>query len=247
MEFFCLCDLDGTLLNSTGEVDLESIHLINNMTDKVKIIIVSQASYLKLIELKEKYNIEVDIFSTSSKKALLNNQLYFNTIDSNIISKIIRKFENSIYTAYGEGMDNNYIYKYQERLTSIYPKKYQEEFIDLTVLYLSIYNDCYDEFMLYLGALNLDAELIMQDYKKSLLCISKKKFTKEEAFDLAKNIYNLEAIGITDSIKDINMIKKCKIKIAMKNGDLELKNKCEIITEFDNNSAGAMKTLFSLL
>ena len=64
------------------------------------------------------------------------------------------------------------------------------------------------------------------------------------SYNILTNIYkDYKTIGITDSYSDYEMIKNCDIKVAMINGEDEIKEISDIITEYDNNSFGAIRIL----
>lgn len=247
MKYFCLMDLEKTLLNDNGVISNKSLELFEIINNYIKIVIVSSSNYNNLLDIKNSYNLNVDLFSSTSMRALINNNEYYYLIDKYCIKDLLSSYKDYIYTAYGEGIDCNFVYNYQDRLKHIYPNNYVGYYINLVCLKVSIYNEYLDLFIRYLAYCKLSYVIIVKDYKKTLLLISKIIFDKEYCYRLASKIYSVKSIGITDSYSDYDMIKNCDIKIGMKNGDSRLKECVDVVSEFDNNSDGCMLALYKII
>ncbi|MDO5755249.1 MAG: Cof-type HAD-IIB family hydrolase [Tissierellia bacterium] len=76
--------------------------------------------------------------------------------------------------------------------------------------------------------------------------IQNPRATKDRAIDMYLNRKGLsmdQMIAIGDDNNDIRMIRKAGLGIAMVNGTTEIKEKADLITEFDNNQDGVGKVL----
>ena len=246
MKYLCLMDFDNTL-NTNNEFDLETKNLLNSYLKNNKLCIISESSYNELYEFINKLNIKCDLYSTSDMKYNINGNIYESSFNNNILDEIINKFDDSIYTLYLKSNNQYYVYKYQERLELLYPKGYKmlndiSDNINFIVVALNI--NYKDEFIKYININNLFYDILGEDKNRILIRIKKDNFNKNDAYNLLINNYkNYITLGITDSYFDYEMIKNCDIKIAMINGDNKIKEIADYITEYDNNSFGAIKIL----
>lgn len=246
--FSILLDFDGTLINNKGQIEKNDLAIFKDLTKNNHICVVSNTNYTGLKEFKKKYDINIDIVSTSSGVAEINNKLITNMIPKVLINTLLTEFEDIIYTAFGESLEKSFIYKYKERLDLLYPKK--ERVIDKNLTFdltsitfaLSIYRS--NEFIDKIDDLGLGYTIISKDKNRIILNIFRNSMSKADAYYLIKNEYNdKKIIGVSDSYYDIDMISKCDIKIAMLNSDSELKAISDYITEYTNNEGGAIKLL----
>lgn len=246
-----LLDYDGTLINNKGTIDSNDVILLKEIIDKNHICVVSSTNYTGLKEFKKKYDINIDIVSTSSGVAEINNKLITNMIPKALINSLLTEFEDIIYTAFGESLDKSFIFKYKERLDLLYPRK--ERIIDTVLSFdltsitfaLSIYKS--NEFIEKIDDLGLGYAIISKDKNRIILNIFRNSMSKADAYYLVKNEYNdKKIIGVSDSYYDIDMISKCDIKVAMLNSDQELKSISDYITEYTNNEGGAIKLLYNI-
>lgn len=60
------------------------------------------------------------------------------------------------------------------------------------------------------------------------------------------DVKGIISVGAGDQQNDVSMLEVCDIAIAMKNATDELKNKANLVTEFDNNESGLAKELAKL-
>ena len=235
-------DFDQTFKNP-NIISEKDINFFNSFLKDNKAVILSEASITELINYTKSYHFNMDLFSISNQILYEDGIYNYELIDEKIISEIETKFNDDIYTAYGEGINTTYIFKYQERLKPIYPPE-RINSKSLTSINVVIYNQKYDEFRDYLDKHNLSYVVVAKDLKKAILRIQKTNFTKDKIVELYKIKYpNNIYVGISDSINDLKFIEKCDIKIAMKNADDELKKHVDIITNYNYNESGAIKIL----
>lgn len=246
MKYLCLMDFDNTL-NTNNEFDLETKNLLNSYLKINKLCIISESSYNELYEFINKLNIKCDLYSTSDMKYNINGNIYESSFNNKILKEIINKFDDSIYTLYLKSCNQYYVYKYQERLELLYPKGYKilndiSDNINFIVLALNI--NYKDEIIKFININDLFYDILGEDKNRILIRIKKDNFNKKDAYNLLINNYkNYKTLGVTDSYFDYEMIKSCDIKIAMINGDNKIKEIADYITEYDNNSFGAIKIL----
>jgi HAD superfamily hydrolase (TIGR01484 family) len=241
-------DFDGTLVNDNKEIRNDHLNILKNFLLNNKICIVSSEPYQSLLNFKNKYNLNIDIFSSSSGISTINGETIINNLPSSVINLLFETFENSIYTAYGESLDKSFVYNYQERLEALYPKQNRETITyleyDVSSFTFAISNTITNEFIELLNQLNIDYKIIAQDKNRDIFQIYRNNISKVDAYYLIKKAYpNKKIVGISDSYYDFDMMEKCDIKVAMINGDDKLKFNCDCVTQASNNEGGAILIL----
>lgn len=249
MKYLAICDYDGTLAND--KISNSTKKYINEFTlsDNLMYVI----SYEKFDVLKENFFECINNFSYISltdNKWCINNKIIYKKISYTILNNIINNYADSIYTMYSTAEDISYIYNYQDRLSILYPKRneiiteFKNDVISLTI---AISNSSSSSLKTYLKEQSLYYDEYAKDKNREILIISAMPNTKEE---IAKIIINQNnnyiSVGIADDINDYKYLKHCNIKIAMLNSNDQLKNLCDITTEYDCNNDGCMLQLISL-
>ena len=248
MSYVVLMDFDGTLVNDNKEIRNDHLNILKNFLLNNKICIVSSEPYQSLLNFKNKYNLNIDIFSSSSGISTINGETIINNLPSSVINLLFETFENNIYTAYGESLDKSFVYNYQERLEALYPKQNREIITnleyDVSSFTFAISNTITNEFIELLNQLNIDYKIIAQDKNRDIFQIYRNNISKVDAYYLIKKAYpNKKIVGISDSYYDFDMMEKCDIKVAMINGDDKLKFNCDCVTQASNNEGGAILIL----
>ena len=247
-----LSDFDGTLIRSDGSIDKNDLVLLKEIIEKGNnVCIVSSSSYNSLLDFKSKYDLNVDIVSSSSGIAQINNKIITNLIPKILINRLILEYNEFIYTAFGEFNEKAFIFKYHERIKILYPKK--ESYIsdklefDLPSITFVIKKTAAMKFIKKIESLELNYRVISSDRYREVITIYRDSVSKSDAYYLLKDEYaNKKIIGVSDSYYDIDMISKCDIKIAMQNADSKLKEIADYISEFDNDNGGAIKLLYDI-
>ncbi len=247
-----LLDYDGTLIRSDNTIDENDVILLKKIIENNNVCVVSSSSYNSLLKFKKKYDLNIDLVSTSSGVASINNRSITNLIPKIVINRLIDEFKDYIYTAFGEYNEKAYIYKFHDRIKLLYPKK-KECFIsdildfDLPSFTLVIKKTYSMQFINKIETLELNYRVISSDRYREVITIFRDSVSKSDAYYLLKDEYiNQKIIGVSDSYYDIDMISKCDIKVAMLNGDNKLKEICDYITEYDNDHGGAIKLLYDI-
>ena len=237
MNYLCISDFEGTLIKTDGSISNKTIEYINKFTNDNSFIIVSEASFNLLNEFKNKYQLNVDLFSVSEGILSINNQIIAYYLDAKLINKLIDLFKDYIYTAYS----NDTVYNYQERLINLYPKNYKisDNFIDSTFINISIDINKNDDFIRFLESNDISYLLIGKDKNRAFYNIKSQNINKESAYDYLMKYYkNKKTIGIADSYSDLGLLNKCDIKYAMSNSDNKLKENIDNISNYSNNEDG---------
>ncbi len=247
-----LLDYDGTLIRSDNTIEENDVILLKKIIENNNVCVVSSSSYNSLLKFKKKYDLNVDLVSTSSGVACINNRSITNLIPKIVINSLIDEFKDYIYTAFGEYNEKAYIYKFHDRIKLLYPKK-KECIIsdvldfDLPSFTLVVKRTSSMQFINKVETLELNYRVISSDRYREVITIFRDSVSKSDAYYLLKDEYaNKKIIGVSDSYYDIDMISKCDIKIAMLNGDAKLKEICDYITEYDNDHGGAIKLLYDI-
>ena len=238
-------DFDGTFENPTGISD-EAIKTLKKFLKNKdnRILIVSESPIEELIAYTKKINLRIDLFSLSSLAFIIDGKISYNLIEKGFIEELNKKFEKDIYTAYGEGINQNYIYSYQKRLEMIYPKKYDTNYIDLSYYIVAIATDKKDELINYVKAHELAIDMLGTDPNRTLIRIKKYHFTKVDAVrKYKKESPNNILIGFSDSSYDLPFLNECNVKVAMKKSDWQLTSIADHVTTEDENFDGAIMIL----
>lgn len=246
-----LLDFDGTLIRSDGTIEENDCLLLKKIIEENNVCVVSSSSYNSLQKFKNKYKLDIDIVSTSSGIALVNNKTITNLIPKIIINTLINEFNDYIYTAFGEYNEKAFIFKYHDRIKLLYPKK--ESYIsnqlgfDIASITFVIKRTQSMQFINKIETLELNYRIISSDRYRDVISIFRDSVSKSDAYYLLKDEYpDKKIIGVSDSYYDIDMMSKCDIKIAMQNGDSNLKEIADYVTELDNDHGGAIKLLYDI-
>lgn len=237
MNYLCISDFDGTLIKKDKSISNYTKEIIDLFTKTNNLIIISNSSFDELKSFKNKYNLNIDLFSISDLKLLINNEEKNYIIEAKKINILITLFKDYIYTAYNDKI----VYNFQERLINIYPKNYKLDykFDDSSFINIAIDINKKDDFICFLGANDMSYDVIGEDKNRAFYNI--KMINKSKAFDLILSYYeNKKTIGFSDSYSDFNIINKCDIKVAMENADDYLKNSVDYITSSNDNDGVAL-------
>ena len=246
-----LLDFDGTLIRSDGTIENNDVNLFKRIIEENNVCVVSSSSFNSLQKFKNKYKLNIDIVSTSSGVALINNKTITNLIPKIIINTLINEFNDYIYTAFGEYNEKAFIFKYHDRIKLLYPKKEscisnQLEF-DVASITFVIKKTKAGQFINKIETLELNYRIISSDRYRDVISIFRDSVSKSDAYYLLKDEYvNQKIIGVSDSYYDIDMISKCDIKVAMQNADSKLKEIADYVTVYDNDNGGAIKLLYDI-
>ena len=246
-----LLDFDGTLIRSDGTIEYNDVNLFKKIIEENNVCVVSSSSFNSLQKFKNKYKLNIDIVSTSSGVALINNKTITNLIPKIIINTLINEFNDYIYTAFGEYNEKAFIFKYHDRIKLLYPKKEsyisnQLEF-DVASITFVIKKTKAGQFINKIETLELNYRIISSDRYRDVISIFRDSVSKSDAYYLLKDEYvNQKIIGVSDSYYDIDMISKCDIKVAMQNADSKLKEIADYVTVYDNDNGGAIKLLYDI-
>lgn len=246
-----LLDFDGTLIRSDGTIENNDVNLFKRIIEENNVCVVSSSSFNSLQKFKNKYKLNIDIVSTSSGVALINNKTITNLIPKIIINTLINEFNDYIYTAFGEYNEKAFIFKYHDKIKLLYPKKEsyisnQLEF-DVASITFVIKKTKAGQFINKIETLELNYRIISSDRYRDVISIFRDSVSKSDAYYLLKDEYvNQKIIGVSDSYYDIDMISKCDIKVAMQNADSKLKEIADYVTVYDNDNGGAIKLLYDI-
>ena len=235
--YLCISDFDKTLINDNNSISDYTKNTINKFVKNNNFIIVSESSFDELLEFKNKYDLDIDLMSSSTGILLINNKVIKNEIDSKKINTIITLFKDYIYTAYNDKI----VYSFQERLINLYPKNYIEnnKFESSSFINIAIDINKNDDFINFLNSNDLVYILIGKDKNRAFYNVKNADFNKTNAYNILKDYYkNKKTIGFSDSYSDFKLLSSLDIKVAMKNGDDLIKKSCDYITEYDNNNDG---------
>lgn len=230
-------DFEGTL-KCDKKISLFELKTLNDFLVCNKIVILTDSKIAEVKEYVDSYNLKIDIFSTYEGIYYQDGMQKKTTISKYIIEAFNDYFKDSIYTAYGEGDEGGYVYKYIENIKSLYPKT-QKRLHDLHYYVIAVDLTKKQDLIDFVKKSGLSSEIIGEDAKVSLMKIKNNFIKKVEVVKYYKNKYpKAHTYGIGDSALDYEFISQCEVKVAMKNASEELKSKVDMITSKANNESG---------
>ena len=254
-------DMDGTLLNSKGEVSDLFFELFYQLKEQnIQFCAASGRQYDSIINKLEK--IKDDIFVIAENGGIAkkgNDLLCLNTISAEKIKNIIpviRTIKNSHIVLCGknkafiESNNNEFIALFQEYYNSY------KIVDDLTAiadsedfLKIAIYHFASSEAYIYPVLNDFKDDVLIKISGKNWLDISDEKANKGNALREVQKLLNItkeETMVFGDYHNDIEMLKEADFSFAMKNAHEDIKKIANYSTE-SNNDFGVEKVLQSLL
>ena len=253
--------MDGTLLNSKGEVSDIFFKLFTNLQQQN--IIFCAASGRQYNSIIDKLAvIKNDIFVIAENGGFAKkgkDVLVLNTLSAEKIRKIIpvlRKIENAHIVLCGkngafiESKNTHFINLFQEyyhtytivdNLTTIADK---EDFLKI-----AIYHSDSSETNIYPSVKMFEDEMLVKISGKNWLDISDKKANKGNALRTVQKVLNItkeETMVFGDYHNDIEMMQEADFSFAMKNAHKDIKEIAKYTTE-SNNDFGVEKILQKLI
>ncbi len=259
-----ILDVDGTLLPSNNELDIETISYLKELEKKNLIVLCSARGYHDLSILHDKIGLTSPIISSNgaSLDFFDGTPNVTMAIDQKIIKELFLKYKEIIISAFYSYKNDLFIYNKLEQLSFLYKitdnsiihnGSFDElDLINPNSIYLILNNSLKQE--IYEEVKNKYSEIIQineygHDAKVSISILTLKNTNKAYAvleLLLLLNKKESDTIIIGDNDADVGMLKLDGITVAMKNGTAEAKAAAKYITEYDNNNQGVMKFLKSL-
>lgn len=255
-------DLDGTLLNSNGNVSKESIEYLKNIKDSGDIIVIATGRILSSAIDITNQAIFANYIISDTGSAIYNMDekkfVFKKTISKTLVNDIFDFLINYIdFIDYIDICDECYYNKYtnqnhkDSRVVKIikdiksFLLTHEEtihigvDFIDNTVV-KDILKALKEKFN------DLDFNLMQDSFsdKQSIEIISK-NISKYSSIDYLGNLENIEnsnIIAFGDGLNDLEMITKCGVGVAMGNALDEIKKASDYIT-LSNDDNGIIEFL----
>lgn len=243
-------DMDGTLLNSKGEVSAQFFKLFQQL--KKQNIIFCAASgrqYHSIIDKLTPIKNEIFVIAENGGLAQKGNDVFvLNTLSSQKIKKMIpvlRDIENAYIVlcgknrAYIESRNKDFINLFQEYynnytivddLTTIVDK---EEFLKI-----AIYHPESSETYIYPKVKKFESDILIKVSGKNWLDISDEKANKGNALKTVQkklNITKAQTMVFGDYHNDIEMLKEADFSFSMKNAHRDIKEIASYKTESNDN------------
>jgi len=254
-------DMDGTLLNSKGEVSNLFFELFEQL--KKQNIIFCAASGRQYNSIISKLGaIKKDIFVIAENGGLAKRNddlLVLNTLSANKITKIIpvlRTIKDTHVVLCGK--ESAFIESKNQDFINMFQEYYNNYTIvdDLTkiadqrdYLKIAVYHFQSSETYIYPTVKDLDDDLLIKISGKNWLDISDKKANKGDTLKKVQEILNItkeETMVFGDYHNDIEMLQEADFSFAMKNAHEDIKKIANYATE-SNDNLGVEKVLEKLI
>jgi HAD-superfamily hydrolase, subfamily IIB len=267
---WCICDMDGTLLNSENRISEENKQALSQLKQKgVEVMIASGRVDLMLKQFIKQLDLKGYVISCNGgliRNIDTNEIIYANTMNNHMVKNIVtncmeENIDFLIYTAEYilANPANRRAQHYEEW------NKNQEEHLQFAVKYIDHSNmDVLDELNIikvllicenYCEVQNLQKQYSQYDNltvvssASNLLDIMARDTSKGRAlkFLADKRHVKLEhVIAFGDNYNDMDMLQCVGMPVAMENSVEELKSKAKFITKSNNHSgiAYALSQIF---
>lgn len=254
-------DIDGTLLNSDLQLNIETINGIKRIMDKHVGVSIVTARMLKSVKgFFKKLNFDYICALNGSliynQNEAVIEQVY--KIDKNVFGEILNELKTNnivfnIFTkndVFVSGFSKDSLNKkYQESMS---PKIFSgsENLNDVCLVEVIFEEE--DTLTLYKNKLQqqYDSHISVTDGGYNCLEITKKGIDKGRSLEYISEKLNInleETVAIGDSETDISMIKKAGIGVAMKNSNKDLIKAADLVTYKNNDENGAIDFILDLL
>ena len=247
-------DLDGTLKDSDGKVDMDTIKSIEKLKDiGVQVILTTGRSLIYTINFANKYgggNYLIssngsDIYNLNSKKVLYMNVINKENLvflDDLILKYNLKFIANTANNRYSNKDDTEFTKKKADNLSSI-----NEDISQVVVQSYDI-----EAMKLFRRDLSSNTDLKISNKTKTIVegkhlfyDVTNSDSSKGNAIKWLCNHLNIpldRTMAIGDSINDLDMFDVCEYKVAMANADEELKKASNVET-LSNDSKGVKAVL----
>lgn len=251
MRYLAICDFEGTLTDNSGGLSASTCDMIRQFTRSNKLCILSYTHYHLLEDIWRRCEKVFDFFSLESGMGRIKEEPVGGRLEPAVLNSLLLLLGDWIYTAYAVNPSAVYIFRYRDRLEAVYPKGNRTEISALSqeVASCTLAVDTGGLSLFYRSAEEngLFYTVLAEDKKRQIIKISPKGFTKEDMLYKLNAVYpDCTTVGVGDSDTDYEYIRRCDIKIAMRNASAKLIEKCDYTTEEDNLRNGCMKELLKL-
>ena len=235
-------DLDGTLTDIDGKVDMDTIKSIEKLKSiGVQVILTTGRSLPYTINYANKndsgnYLITSngsEIYNVSSKKVLYKNVISKENLV--FIDDLISKY-NLLFTANSA----SYRYTNNEEKQNMYKKAFNLSSIDDEINQVVIQSYDIETMKFFRRDLSGNGNLKISNKTKNIVegnllfyDVTNYDSSKGNAIKWLCNHLNIsldKTMAIGDSTNDLDMFEVCRYKVAMGNADQELKDKADMIT-----------------
>ncbi len=259
-----ILDVDGTLLPSNNELDLQTTSYLQELQNDNLIVLCSARGYHDLSILHDKMGLTGPIISSNgaSLDFFDGKPNVTMSIDVKIVKSLFSNHKEIINSAFYSYKNDLFIYNKLDQLSFLYKITessviHEGPFDEIEItnpnsIYLILNNNRKEEIYDEVNQKYSDIIQITEyghDAKISISILTLKNTNKAYAILELLMLLNKkedETIIIGDNDADIGMLSLNGITAAMKNATMEAKAVAKYVTEFDNNNQGVMKFLKSL-
>lgn len=254
-------DMDGTLLNSNGEVSQQFFTLQKQLQNKgIQFCAASGRQYNSIVSKLEPIKNEIFVIAENGGIAKKGDEILLaKTLSKEKILAFIptiRKIEGANMVLCGddcafiESKDKRFIHLFQEYYHSF---QQVDDLLEIAktkpIFKIAVYHFDSSEQFIYPKVKDLDDEVLFKISGEHWLDISDKKANKGNALKKVQELLNItkaETLVFGDYHNDIEMMQEARLSIAMENAHDDIKKLATHITK-SNNDFGVEVVLEELL
>ncbi|MBE0700716.1 MAG: HAD family phosphatase [Acholeplasmataceae bacterium] len=263
MKYLIACDLDGSLLNSRGEITKKTIKVLTMLKDQGhKVVLATGRPFSGAYPKYEELNLDTPLITDNggsiqnpTDSSFAKQKTY---IPLDMMHQLFTFSKPYLASAFFSVDDTVYAYRYDERLQGFFSGTrarniIQKDFDQLTVeptgIVFLVFVDHQALFEGYIEA-HLRQTLSYRqwgtDRKYAIYEVYLRHISKSSAIKYLLDHYGMtynQVIAFGDGVNDVEMIRDAHLGIAMKNGMDDVKRVAKDITEFTNDEDGIAKYL----
>ncbi|MFI3329670.1 MAG: HAD-IIB family hydrolase [bacterium] len=254
MKYLIFCDMDGSILNSDGQLSEYSVSTIKQITKKHIFCLITSNSIKKTLPYYNQLGLDTYMICKNGGSIInpISSESIMYKLSSEEILKYFTDLKPLISSAFYKCDENAYVYNFIDRYQFI--MKIPDDFIvhdgdfnkfnlnASTNLYIIVEPRNVIPLLSYFNNIDVRVNCLGQDKKRAIFVISHPRVSKKEGFKYVKEKYEFDKIiGFGDSDYDINFLKKCDIPFMMKNSSVKTHE--FNLTEFTNDEDGVAKEL----
>lgn len=263
-KYLIACDLDGTLLNASSNLSIETIAYFEALRKEGhRIVIATGRPFRGCYDYYQTLKLDTPIITDNGGSIENPRDPNFKKVSIKIPKRIVDKVFNyavdHIVTAFYSVDNGLYVYKPTERLNWLYHENEDTFFIEapftnegnpepsgMMFIVNVAFKKAFEDFIEH----ETDGILTFRDWgsdaKNAIFEVYQKSTSKAEALELVRQHLGFSAdqvIAFGDGMNDLDMLSVAHHGVCMKNGNPKLKEIADAVTDKTNDENGLIEYL----